>query len=229
MDRIHRVLVVEDHELMSDALVSLLSGTGRFEVVGVTTGVREGRRLLVEHLPELLLADMMLADGSATELIRFIAREHLKTRVVIITGCCDPFTANEALLAGALGYVLKAQPSRDLLQALETVAMGRRYVSASIAEQLAADGTRAPGFGKLSPRELEILRMMAQGSSSGEIASLLCISTKTLDTHRSNMYRKLAVRNAVDLMRYAALQGIGLGAPVQNGSRRGTDPRRLPG
>jgi DNA-binding NarL/FixJ family response regulator len=221
MDRTLRVLVVEDHQLMSEALVSLLGGTGRFEVVGVTTGIRQARRLLVELLPQLLLADMALEDGSATELIRFIAREHLRTRVVIVTGYRDPFSANEALLAGAMGYVLKAYPSRDLLQAMDAVAMGKRYVSASIAEQLEADGTQAPGFAKLSPRELEILRMMAQGSSSGEIAKLLCISTKTLDTHRSNMYRKLAVRNAVDLMRYAALNGI-------LGSRRGSEPRRLP-
>ena len=196
MDRTRKVLIVEDEAFVSDALVELLGTAPGFEVI---------------------VADLFLDDGSAVELLREIRERRLGTRVVILTGVRDTFAANEALAAGAFGYVLKLQPARELLAAIEKAAVGQRYVSPQIAVRLAAGpttGSTESGLGKLSRREVEVLRQIAAGHTSAEIARGLCISTKTIDTHRSNMYRKLSLRNAVDLMRFATAHGIGLAAPT---------------
>jgi DNA-binding NarL/FixJ family response regulator len=218
MERTRKVLIVEDEAFVSDALVELLATAHGFVVIGVAARLRDARRLLVEHAPDIIVADLFLDDGSTVELLRDIRERHLGTRVVILTGVRDAFAANEALAAGAFGYVLKLQPARELLGAIEKAALGQHYVSPQIAVRLAAGPTtgsnESSGLGKLSRREVEVLRQIAAGHTSAEIARRLCISTKTIDTHRSNMYRKLSLRNAVDLMRFATVHGIGLAAPA---------------
>jgi DNA-binding NarL/FixJ family response regulator len=167
----------------------------------------------------------MLDDGSATEILRLIRVERLRTRVIVLTGLRDVFSANEALAAGAMGYVLKAQPTRELIEALESVSAGRRYISPKIAAQIeaaASNGARQ-GLECLTRREAEILRMLAHGYSNREIAVRLNVSAKTIETHRSNMNRKLALRNTVDLIRFAAAHGIG-SAPLQKGAADAAPP-----
>jgi DNA-binding NarL/FixJ family response regulator len=206
-----RILIVEDQDLFRDALASLLGDAFGLEVVGVAASIQEARRLLVELKPDVALADLMLDDGSATELLRFVRTGRLKTRMVIVTGLRDTFAATEALAAGADGYVLKAQPVADLVQAIETVSHGRQYVSPLIAARLAGEPPKleaAAGLDRLSRRESEILRLVAQGQTSREVAGRLHISTKTVETHRTNMNRKLGLRNTVDVLRFAAAHGI---------------------
>ena len=215
-----KVLIVEDHEVVGDALAGILRGISGLEVVGVASGIRDALVQLRAAAPDLVLADLMLEDGSATEILRMVRVERLRTRVIILTGLRDVFTANEALAAGAMGYVLKAQPARELIEAIESVAMGRRYIAPKIAAQIEAgvtSGSARQGLECLTRREAEILRMLAHGYSNREIAERLNVSTKTVETHRSNMNRKLSLRNTVDLIRFAAAHGIG-SAPLQNGA-----------
>jgi DNA-binding NarL/FixJ family response regulator len=217
MERKRKLLIVEDDVFISDALVALLSGGAGFDVVGVAASLREGRRMLIEYAPDIAVADLFLDDGNAIELLREIRERRLATRVVILTGARDAFAADEALAAGALGYVLKRQPARDLLVAIEKVSRGQRYVSPLVVGRATpgpAGANGSVGLEKLSRRELEVLRQIVAGHTSAEIARRLCISTKTIDTHRSNMYRKLSLRNAVDLIRFATVHGIGLAAPL---------------
>lgn len=207
-----RLLIVEDHEIVRDALAGMLRSVHNLQVVGVASGIRDALPMLRELVPDIVLTDLMLDDGSATEIIKRIRRDRLRARVIVLTGLRDLFTANEALAAGAMGYVLKAQPSSELLLAIETVACGRRYIAPKIATQLGA-ATAAPGATRglecLTQREAEVLRMIAHGYSNREVASRLNVSTKTIETHRSNMNRKLSLRNTVDLVRFAAVHGIG--------------------
>jgi DNA-binding NarL/FixJ family response regulator len=213
MEPRRRLLIVEDQRLVSDALVGLLGVAPGLVVVGVAYTIRDARRLLGDLEPDIMVADLLLEDGSAIELLRLVRRERLGTRVVVLTALRDRFAATEALSAGALGYVLKSQPARELFEAIEIVSMGRRYVSPRIEPLLAlrsAEPGDPVGLERLSRRELEILRLIAGGRTSSEIARGLSISTKTIDTHRSNMYRKLALRNTVDLMRFATVHGIGI-------------------
>lgn len=212
-----RVLVVDDHDIVRDALASLLGDVSDFQVVGVASSIRDALPLLDSARPDIVLADLSLGDGSAVELVRALRRGRLKGRVIVITGFSDEFAAAEALTAGATGYVLKSQPTVELLEAIRTVADGRKYVAPALERRLAlrsiaGDGSSssngAVGLERLSPREVEVFRLVVAGSSSKDVARRLCISVKTVETHRTNMNRKLAVRTTADLVRFAAAHGI---------------------
>jgi DNA-binding NarL/FixJ family response regulator len=211
-----RVLVVENHEIVRDALAALLSETVGMEVVGVASTVGCAIPLLDRHDPDIVLADLSLGDGSATELVKAVRRARLKGRVVILTGFRDAFAAAEALAGGAVGYVLRSQSSAEVLEAIRVVALGRSYVAPQIASKLStASAGDAPirvkqggGLESLSPREHEIFRQAVQGYASKEIARRLCISQKTVESHRTHINRKLAVRTAADLVRFAVAHGI---------------------
>ena len=140
----------------------------------------------------------------------------LNARIVVITGFNNIFSAVEALADGAMGYVLKAQSTKDLLAAIRTVANGHSYVAPEIAAKLpypSAGGRSmrlrgSRGLEALSRREREIFRQMVEGHTTAEIAHRLCISPRTVETHRANMNRKLAVRTTADLVRFAVAHGI---------------------
>ena len=185
----------------------LLGDVADFQVVGVASSIRDALPLLDSARPDIVLADLSLGDGSAVELVRALRRGRLKGRVIVITGFSDEFAAAEALAAGANGYVLKSQPTAELLEAIRTVAEGRKYVAPALERRLAmrsitsetsASGG-AVGLERLSPREVEVFRLVVAGSSSKDVARRLCISVKTVETHRTNMNRKLAVRTTADL------------------------------
>jgi DNA-binding NarL/FixJ family response regulator len=210
-----RVLVVDDHDIVRDALASLLGDVSDFQVVGVASSIRDALPLLDSARPDIVLADLSLGDGSAVELVRALRRGRLKGRVIVITGFSDEFAAAEALAAGATGYVLKSQPTVELLEAIRAVAEGRKYVAPMLERRLAmrsiaseTGGQGAVGLERLSPREVEVFRLVVAGSSSKDVARRLCISVKTVETHRTNMNRKLAVRTTADLVRFAAAHGI---------------------
>lgn len=206
-----RILIVDDHPIVRDALASLLAEKPDLQVVGVASSVRETLSMLEHGSADLLLADLSLEDGNAIELVRAVRRLRLKTRVLIMTAFRDEFSASEAMSSGVGGYILKEQPTSDLLAAIETVARGGTYVSPVIASRLRPDAaTDATGnsLDRLSRREREIFRLVVAGRGSKEIANKLFISIKTVDTHRTNINRKLGVRTTASLIRFAAAHGI---------------------
>ena len=221
-----RILVVEDHELVRDAVAALLRETPDIDVVGVASSIRDALPLLDRHNPDVVLADLSLEDGSGMELVRALRRDKRKGRVVIMTGFVDLFAAAEAIADGAAGYLLKAQSSRELVEAIRAVAAGRSYVAPAIAARLSerqgglerARPDRRTGLSSLSPREHEVFLQVVAGHRSKDIAQRLCISEKTVETHRTNMNRKLAVRTTADLIRYAVARGISVAPRVSSGS-----------
>jgi DNA-binding NarL/FixJ family response regulator len=242
-----RVLVVEDHEVVRDALAGLLRDTPDMEVAGVASSIRDALPLLGRVVPDVVLADLSLGDGSAIELVRAVRRGRLKSRVVIITGYSDQFAAAEALAAGVSGYLLKSQSAEEMLEAIRAVATGRQYLSPVVEARLTGRlvwgedrGERQQqqpqdetgrGLERLSRREVEIFRMVVAGCSSKEVARRLCISVKTVETHRTNMNRKLAVRTTADLVRFAVAHGITVAprALVGESVPTTTPPTDLPG
>jgi DNA-binding NarL/FixJ family response regulator len=213
---IARILLVEDHLVIRDALVTLLTVRPDFRVVGVAASIRETKTLLEQTLPDVLLLDLALEDGSGLELARILRRSRSKTRVLILTGFRDGFAAAEAISAGVAGYVLKEQPTADLVAAIDIVRRGGRYVCPAILAQLTPDqlsGNEDGLLASLSPRESEIFRLIVAGTKSGDISRRLFISAKTVDTHRTNIGRKLGVRTSADLVRFAAAHGIAI-APL---------------
>ena len=211
-----RILIVEDHEMVRDAIGELLTSIPDFEVVGLASSLRTAEPMMEKQQPDVVLADLSLGDGSGTELVRVVRQAKLKTRVLIITGFRDSFAVSEALKAGVSGYVLKSRPTSELVEAINAVMKGHQYLSPTIALKgpETVQGQRSPGFADLSRREGEIFRLVVEGWSSKEIATRLFISIKTVETHRSNINRKLAVRRTTDLIRFAVAQGISV-APNQ--------------
>lgn len=202
-----RVAVVDDHEMVRDGLATVLRAIPGFEVTWTASSLREAEPLLDRVPPDVLLTDLSLDDGNGTELVRSIRRSRRKVRVVVMTGFTDRYAAAEAMREGVDGYVLKSQPTSELIEALTTVGRGGRY----LAPALSAPGEleREPsGLEKLSRRENEIFRLVIKGCAAKEIARRLFISVKTVETHRTNINRKLAVRTTADLIRFAAAQGI---------------------
>jgi DNA-binding NarL/FixJ family response regulator len=231
-----RVLIVEDEAFVSEALADLVEDIPELEVSGVAATLREARQLLEQLRPDIVIADLFLDDGNSLDLLRSLREQRLGTRVIVVTGARDAFAARDAVAAGALGYVLKAQPAKEIREAVRSVMLGRRYLSPRVEIPIAPHRRRneeAVGLDRLSRRELEVLRLVVTGLTSAEIAQRLSVSPKTVDSHRSNMHRKLALRNAVDLIRFANANGIvaTLRSPGETteGGRIGPAAGRAPG
>src|SRR4029079_11101412 len=210
-----RHLIVEDDEIVRDAIASLLHDVPDIEVVATASRIRDAWPLLDRHLPDVVLADLALVDGSGVELVRCAGRRR-KRRVLILTGHSDAFAANDALARGAAGYMLKSQGPNDLLLAIRTIAMGSAYIAPEVVRALAllpsdarAGACDSPaGLTALSHREHDVFRQLVAGYDTKHVAQRLCVSLKTIETHRTNINRKLAVRTTADLIRYAVGNGI---------------------
>jgi two-component system, NarL family, response regulator NreC len=229
-----RIAVVDDHEIVRDAIASLLRGRSDMEVVGIACSLRQAVPLLHKERPQVVLADLALEGGSGMELVRALRRERRKGRVLILTGLVDAFAASEALAGGAAGYLLKSQSSQDLLLAIQTVASGATYIAPEIAAKLAAQqldpepevepsdsqGRLDGRLEALSYREHEVFRQVVWGYTTKDIARRLCISVKTVETHRTNMNRKLRVRTTADVIRLAVAHGIAVAPHVSSDQPR---------
>ena len=220
-----RLLIVDDHQIVLDSLVAVLSEEPGIKVVGAATSIREASTLLLDLVPDVVLADLALDDGNASELLRLARRARLPTRILILTGLSDHLAVSEHLREGAAGIVFKAQSIPELLSAIRVVANGGRYLSPSLASlEQGGDGDGDAGnasMTRLSRRENEIFRMVVKGWALKDIASKLFISIKTVESHRTNINRKLGVRTIADLVRLAATQGITI-APRSSSSSSST-------
>ncbi|HEX3904900.1 MAG TPA: response regulator transcription factor [Polyangia bacterium] len=215
---IARVLIIEDQLIVRDALVSLLGARSDIEIVGVAASIREGWSVLQRTAPSLLLLDLSLEDGSGLEVARMLYRARSKTRVLVMTAFGDEFAAAEALKFGVAGYFMKEQPTAELFEAIEAVSRGETYMSPTLAGRISEDPSKPDGpLANLSRREREIFRLAVLGSTSRELAKRLFISVKTVDTHLFNVARKLGVRTASGLVRFAAAHGITIGPKVEKG------------
>ncbi len=202
-----RLYLIDDHVLVREGLRALLEGAGH-EVVGEsdepTTAVAELARLQ----PQVVLLDLNLGARTGFEVLAELQRRKLEMRVVVLSMSNQPLHVAEALRLGALGYVLKGSPSRQLLDAVEAAAQGRRLLGEQEAELAIKGLTEAPSQEALSPRERQILVMVAKGQSSSEIGTALHLSPKTVDTYRSRLMTKLELADVPALVRWAIREGL---------------------
>jgi DNA-binding NarL/FixJ family response regulator len=209
-----RCLLVDDHILVRQGVRRLLEDEPDFEVVGEAGSASEGLRRVTEHLPDLVLMDVGMPGMSPFEAARMIQRDHPRTKLVFLTVHEDEEYVMQALAAGAAGYVLKDTSSSGLVSALREVHGGGNYVSPQILSRLvkrassrSAD-TPAALSSNLTPREREVVKMIAEGSSVKEIAQLLGLSVKTVEAHKFNLMRKLDIHNKAQLVTYAIQKRI---------------------
>lgn len=205
-----RIYLVDDHAIVRDGLRVVLEAAGHV-VVGEAAGPTPALAELARLAPELVIVDLRLGQRSGFELLAEIQARALPVRVIVLTMSDQPRHVAEALRLGAWGYLLKGSSSAELLQAVEAVSQQRRYLSPQAAEFVATALTGATGSAavdQLSPRERQILLMVARGASSAAIGAALHLSPKTVDTYRSRLMAKLGLHDLASLVRWAIREGL---------------------
>jgi two-component system, NarL family, invasion response regulator UvrY len=205
-----RLYLVDDHAMVRDGLRAVLEGAGH-QVLGEADEPTRALGELLKLEPDVLLLDIHLGGRSGLELLAELQRRHLPVRVVVLTMSSQPHHLAEALRLGAAGYVLKGSPASEVLRAIDTVRAGRRYLGTEVADmalQVLTGEAGSDPFGGLSPRERQIVVMVAQGHSSARIGQQLHLSPKTVDTYRSRLMAKLGVPDMAALVRYAVRHGL---------------------
>ena len=205
-----RVVLVDDHELVRSGISLILSGQPGIEVVGEASNAEDGLRLIRAVKPDVALIDVHMPGMSGIELTERIQRADLPTRIVILTVVQDAQFPRRLLQSGALGYLTKGCPSEELLQAVHTVASGRRYLDAAIAREMAlasVDGDGSP-LESLSSRELEVALMLARGLAVNEVANRLHLSAKTVSTYKQRLFEKLGVQHTIALAHVLSAHGL---------------------
>jgi two-component system response regulator NreC len=210
-----KIMLVDDHQLFREGLVALLSAEPGMTVVGHAATSRQACAMTDQLKPDVVILDLTLPDGDGIAATREILRRRQRTRILILTMHATPFFVRKAIAAGAAGYALKSQAASEILEAVRTVAAGEAYVSPQMAPPPGSEPSRKPGqdgglsaLDELSPREREVFDLVMRGLSNQAIGENLCISIKTVETHRSHINKKLDVHSTGQLIRLAALQGL---------------------
>lgn len=212
-----RILLADDHRILREGLRSLLTQQADMLVVGEAADGEEAVALARELRPDLVIMDVVMSRVDGVEATRRIRAEVPGTRVIALSMHADRRFVSEMLRAGALGYLVKDSAFEELHQAVRTVMAGRPYLSAAITGSIVEDFVRqtsapqrlpASPLEMLTSRELEVLRMLADGKRVKEIAHLLTISVKTVESHRQNIMDKLEIHSTVELTRYALREGL---------------------
>jgi two-component system response regulator NreC len=196
-----RIVLADDHAAMRQSLRLLLEGEADLDVIAETDSLQSVIGHVRERRPDVLVLDLgMRTSGSGIEALRQLRQEAKGTGIVVLTMNDDPAYARQVLDNGAVGLVLKEMADSDLPPAVREAARGKRYVSPLLAARL--DRTK-DATDQLTPREREVLRLIALGHTSVETAQKLGLSPRTIETHRARIHRKLGLDTRAELMRYA--------------------------
>lgn len=204
-----RIILADDHTLFRHSLRVLLEQEGADIVAEASNGF-EALRLTKKEIPDAVVLDMNIPLLNGIEVAREIGKLGLKTKVVMLTMFEDDASVLEAFRAGVKGYVLKTISSSDLVKALAEVEQGKYYLSPGIAETVVNAYLRQDEAspGSLTCRERQVLQLVAEGNPSKEIARILNLEVKTVESHRSRLMRKLDTGNIAGLVRHAVRQGL---------------------
>lgn len=207
-----RILLVDDHELMRDGLRSILEKEPGVEVAGEAASGREAVQRAQSLAPDLVVMDVVMKDLNGIEATRQIRAECPRAKVLALSSHSDRRYVNAILEAGASGYVLKANAYDELRRALQAVQRGNTYLSPDVTGAV-VDASLHPrgeesGGAALSPREREVIQLLAEGLTSPEIGQRLGVATHTIETHRRNVMRKLDIHSVADLTKYAIREGL---------------------
>ena len=199
-----KVVLIDDHEIFRIGLRTLLEAEPNLEIAGEASNSDDGLELVSQILPDVVVLDYSMPGTSGLELLGILKHKHPAIRVILLTASKSESVLAEALESGAHGVVLKQDTSNQLVQAIETVHNGEQVISTSILPLV----KRFDSLSELTKREKQVLRMIANGYRNREISEELNISIKTVDTHRTNLMRKLNLHNLVDIVEFANKTGL---------------------
>ena len=211
-----RIMIADDHAILRSGLKLLVNSQDDLEVVAEAADGQQAIDRARETSPHVVLLDLSMPRTTGMQALQRMVKECVKTRVVVLTMHDDAAYLRSALAAGASGYVLKRSVDAELLSAIRAVHRGGVFIDPSLADILVQDvldGRRTKvrpqrGSKLLSDRELQVLRLVAGGYSSKQIADQIFVSSKTVETYRSRLQEKLALRTRADLVRYAVRMGL---------------------
>jgi len=210
-------VIVDDHPLFREGLKAIIGRDDRFEVVGEAGSGKEGLMMARQRKPDLVLVDISLPDQSGIQLTRELRSLLPETRIMMVSMHSKIDYIVESMQAGAVGYMVKESAPDKLLQGLEAITQNEYYLDSSLSHEVVRKLIEFPrkeakvsdaSYRTLTPREQEILRLLAEGLPPKEIADKLFISPKTVENHRTNIMNKLDLHSAHDLVRYAARLGL---------------------
>lgn len=206
-----KVLMVDDHALIREGLKKTLSGEPDLTIVGEANNIVELFKVLEQVAADIILLDITMPGESGLDALKELHQKYSHVPVLILTFHPERRFAVRALKAGASGYITKESATEELVQAIRKIAGGGKYVSTALAEQLAAELTDGSGklpHESLSNREFQVMRLLAQGKKSSEIAEQLSVSVNTVNTYRMRVLEKMNVQSNVELSRYALEHGL---------------------
>jgi DNA-binding NarL/FixJ family response regulator len=205
-----KILVADDHTLVRAGLISLIARLPEMEVVGEAADGRQALRMVRDLLPDMVLMDIAMPGLNGLEAAERIHGIHPQTKIIILSMHASEEYVAQALKAGASGYLLKDAATSELEMALKSVAAGQFYLSPAISRQVVDNYLRGgpTGVELLTPRQREILQLVAEGKSTREIAEILHLSVKTVETHRAQLMERLDIHDVAGLIRYALRKGL---------------------
>lgn len=208
-----RILIADDHSLIRSGLRALLEGEPDFQVVGEAGDGHAALRLAAELQPDIVLMDISMPGLSGIEATRRLGEISPKTRVLALTVHEDEGMLREMIRAGAFGYIIKRAVESDIIHAIHAVAQGHMYVYPALTSALLKDlsphvASDQVSQEALTPREINVLRLLARGYTNRQIAQELNLSQRTIEGHRSSLVSKLGFSSRVELMNYAEEHGL---------------------
>ena len=203
-----QVLLCDDHTLFREGIKAILKDEPSIEIVGEASDGRQAVAKAVQLHPDVVLMDIAMPDLSGFDATRRILQTNAKARVIILTMYEEEEVINRCLSAGASGYVLKDAPRAHLIHAIDVVHKGGQYMSSRalkkvVKEYVKGAKSTATGYERLSDREREVLKLLADGLALKDIAAQLLLSVKTVDAHKTNLMRKLDLHDRAELIKYA--------------------------
>jgi len=210
-----RVLIADDHAIVREGLRQLLNGQTDMEVAGEAEDGRQALEKVKSLHPDVILLDIAMPHLSGLEVISLIREAAPETQVVVLSMHSKETYVQQVLSSGALGYVLKASPSTDILEAIRMAHRDEYFLSSRLKAEVIGKYLKTKrstpalrGYDLLTEREQQVFRLVAQGHSTSQIADILCVSPKTVEKHRTSLMNKLGVHDRLELLKYAIKIGI---------------------
>ncbi|QJB55683.1 response regulator transcription factor [Pseudodesulfovibrio sp. zrk46] len=211
------LIIVDDHPLFREGLKTIVKRDANYSVVAEAGNGKEGIELGKKLRPDIMLVDISMPGKNGIQMIRELKDAVPETKFIIISMHSEADYIVEAFRAGATGYMIKESAASNLIKGLETVAKGELFLDSALSQEVVFKLLQSKGGGSDSPqdpystltsREQEVMRMLAEGLTTKEVAAQLYISPKTVENHRTNLMKKLGLQSTVELIRYAARLGL---------------------